>query len=153
MSSTKSNLLLSVIHTWYFPIIFVAIAMTLIGFFGGTLNGLPFWLQFLFVGLPITLLILFYFSKDYDGWRFFFSVLLVTYALDLVQPPSMVSIDGVISSQPTLSATSIDYVVGMLFNGFGIKGMALYYITYVVTFAILFAVAHFLIGKKKKKDD
>lgn len=154
MSNDKNILAISkAVKSWYFPIIFVAVFMTIIGFFTGFFNDMPFWLQFLLVGLPITLLILFYFSKEYDGWKFFASVLLVTYALDLVQPPYMVSVNGVISSQPMLSATSIDYVVGTMFAGFGFTGTALFYMTYVVAFAIFFAGAHFLSGKKKTKGD
>lgn len=134
--------------TIWFPIAFVAVMMTIIGLFSEQIQALNPYVQFLIIGLPLTCVILFYFGRLHDGWKFVASLILVTYSWDLLQPPYMVNYAGQLSTQPLLYGTSIDYVVGTFFSGFGIAGTLLYYATYLLGFAVLFLVAIALSGKK-----
>lgn len=133
----------------WFPIVFVFVIITLVGVFRTFIESLPSLMQFLLLGLPLTVVILFYFGRLHDGWKFVASLILITYAWDLVQFPYMVSFDGQLSTQPMLYGTSIDYLIGSLFSGIGFNGILLYYLTYGISFALLFLGAVLISGKKK----
>jgi len=128
------------------PILFVFVAMTGIVLFTNLLQGLG-----LLFGLMLSFVTFYYFGKVHDGWLFITSVFLVSLAWDLIQPPYAIDVNGVINSSIFFNVSSIDYTIGIFFSGIGYTGIILFYMTYVIGFAILFSMALFL-GKLSQKD-
>ena len=132
-------------NNYLFPIVFVFIIMTLIALFAPILTGLG-----IIVGLVLSFVVFYYFGKNHDGYLFTASLFLLALAWDLVQPPYAVDFSGTISQQALLSTASIDYFLGVFWQGLGFSGALLYYMTYVVSFAILFSLAVVLTKKSRR---
>ena len=130
------------------PIIFVTVMMLIIAYFGEFITKFDPYLQFLIITVPLSIIVLYYFGKNFDGWRVIAGLILINWAIDLVEPPYMVGLDGVLHSEPLFAATSIDYLIGNTLSGFGISGFILFIFTYIVTFAALFLLANWLVKRK-----
>lgn len=72
-------------------------------------------------------------------------ILAAANAWDILQPPFMVSPTGQLLTGPILSASSSDYVVGLLLGNLGLSGFILYTVTYTVVPIALFILAAKLI--------
>ncbi len=133
------------------PILFVSIIIILIGLFGSNIAMLDYPIQFLFIGLPISIVIFYYFGKITDGWLYLFALLLVNQAWDLVMPPYAVDPTGMINGSMYMAATSVDYFFGSILHSMGINGYTLYLSTYIGCFIILFVSGTILAKMSKRK--
>jgi uncharacterized membrane protein len=133
------------------PILFVGILALVFAYFSDAISQMDVVLQFVIVGLPLSFLVFYYFGKQHDGWMYIASLFTAALAWDLVLPPYTVGLDGVFSTQALLSGTSIDTFVGTIWSGLGVNGFLLFFLTYPVSFAILFTLATVLFKMAHKK--
>lgn len=66
-------------------------------------------------------------------------------AMDTIVPPLMVSLKGELLSGPVLSASSPDYIFGLIAQQIGLTGIMVYLFTYILAPFILLIVAAKLI--------
>lgn len=66
-------------------------------------------------------------------------ILLLFMSLDIIAPPLMISNTGQFLTGPVLSASSSDFIAGLLWSSIGVQGFFLYLAVYVLTpFILLF---------------
>lgn len=81
--------------------------------------------------------------KKIAGSFFFIS------GFDLIIPPLLVSLNGVINSSPFLAGASIDVFVAEFWQGLGFSGGLLFYLTYPITFVLLIFLGAFFLTQKE----
>ena len=84
--------------------------------------------------------------KDVNGFLKILGYLLITIAADIVLPELHVSSSGVVAGS-FLGDSASDYVIGLLWQWIGFKGLLLYNLTYVLSPLILFVAGVKLGGK------
>jgi hypothetical protein len=133
------------------PILFVAIITILVAYFYTTIQTWQWYMQFLLVGLPISFVVFYYFGKQHDGLAAIIALFLGALSWDLVMPPYAVDLAGVLSSQAMLSGTATDYFIASIWQAIGFSGFVLYFLTYTISFAILYVLATILMKIAKRK--
>lgn len=84
-----------------------------------------------------------------DWIKYSLGAFLLITSFDLLAPPLVVGMDGVVNTSSTLAAACPDMVVAGLWGGLGVSGNLLWIFVYPVSFIVLFAFAAFLLTKRQ----
>lgn len=115
-----------------------------------TINSFPAVLQFFSTTFVIYTIFAIYLhvGLEIKEIRKTLGMFLVIFALDLLLPPLMVGMDGIIA-QADLGLASIDALFGSFWGMFGISGFLLWVLTYPVMFIVMMTISIFLLRRKE----
>lgn len=74
-------------------------------------------------------------------WQGALGVLLLFMAIDIWQPPLLVGYHGEFLTGSMLSASSSDYIVGLLAKTIGFTGFGIFFFTYIISPVVLLFIA------------
>jgi hypothetical protein len=84
-------------------------------------------------------------------WNGLAGFLFFSFVLDLWQPPWAIGTNGdfLLPTGASMSATSVDYMLGWAFMQIGVHGSAVYWLTYAFVPILMIVITIFLLGMNK----
>lgn len=111
----------------------------------GKIGNISPFVQFLFFNISIFIFLQIFLKSATLGSKMNITgsigIITLFLALDILVPPLMVGFDGTLNSSVTLSASSSDYIAGLLFTNLGLKGFWVYLATYVLAPIVLLVIS------------